>query len=167
MNVQDAFRRLCEVISDSRRKLGIPGVAVGMISGDLEFRGLGVTNVDHPSPVDAETLFQTTKTFTGTAVMLLVEMGKLALDEPGNFECSIDSSIRSLRNAVPRFERLGWHAATAKNVLRDRVYHPFKLDRNRGQDGNDDKPCNQGERQKIEIAQMPAEVKHQRLMNQI
>lgn len=40
MNVQDAFRRLCEVISDSMRKLGIPGVAVGMISGDLEFRGL-------------------------------------------------------------------------------------------------------------------------------
>lgn len=86
MNAQDAFRRLREVISDSMRKLGIPGVAVGVISDDQEFSaGFGVTNVDHPLPVDADTLFQvgsTTKTFTGTAVMRLVEMGKLALDEP-------------------------------------------------------------------------------------
>jgi len=66
--------------------LGIPGAAVGVISGDREFSaGFGVTNVDHPLPVDVQTLFQigsTTKTFTGTAVMRLVEMGKLALDEP-------------------------------------------------------------------------------------
>ncbi len=86
MNAQDAFRRLCEVISDSMQKVGIPGVAVGVISDDQEFSaGFGVTNVDHPLPVDADTLFQigsTTKTFTGTAVMRLVEMGKLALDEP-------------------------------------------------------------------------------------
>jgi CubicO group peptidase (beta-lactamase class C family) len=86
MNAQDAFRGLCEVISDSMQKLGIPGVAVGVISGDQEFSaGFGVTNVDHPLQVDADTLFQigsTTKTFTGTAVMRLVEMGKFALDEP-------------------------------------------------------------------------------------
>lgn len=86
MNAQEAFGRLCEVISDLMRKLGIPGVAVGVISGDQEFSaGFGVTNVDHPLQVDADTLFQigsTTKTFTATAVMRLVEMGKLALDEP-------------------------------------------------------------------------------------
>ena len=86
MNAQEAFGRLCEFISDSMRKLAIPGVAVGVISGDQEFSaGVGVTNVDHPLQVDADTLFQigsTTKTFTGTAVMRLVEMSKLALDEP-------------------------------------------------------------------------------------
>lgn len=48
-------------------------------------RGLGVTNIDHPLRVDEDTLFQigsTTKTFTATAAMPLVEQGKLALDEP-------------------------------------------------------------------------------------
>src|SRR5690606_22392223 len=39
---------------------------------------------DHPQPVDTDTLFQigsTTKTFTGTAIMRLVERAQLDLDE--------------------------------------------------------------------------------------
>jgi CubicO group peptidase (beta-lactamase class C family) len=39
-------------------------------------RGFGVTNLDHPLPVTADTLFQVgsiTKTFTGTVVLQLVE----------------------------------------------------------------------------------------------
>ena len=47
--------------------------------------GFGITNLDHPLPVDAETLFQigsTTKTFTSTAIMRLVEQGKLDLEAP-------------------------------------------------------------------------------------
>jgi CubicO group peptidase (beta-lactamase class C family) len=45
-------------------------------------RGFGVTNVDHPLPVDGDTLFRigsTTKTFTATAIMRLVEQGKVDL----------------------------------------------------------------------------------------
>ncbi len=45
----------------------------------------GVTSVEHPLDVDADTLFQIgsiTKTFLGTAVMRLVERGDLGLDEP-------------------------------------------------------------------------------------
>ncbi len=48
-------------------------------------KGFGVTSVRHPLPVDEKTLFQigsTTKTFTATAVMRLVEAGRVALDEP-------------------------------------------------------------------------------------
>jgi CubicO group peptidase (beta-lactamase class C family) len=44
-----------------------------------------VTNVDYPTPVDGDTLFRiasTTKTFTGTTVMRLVEQGRLDLDAP-------------------------------------------------------------------------------------
>jgi CubicO group peptidase (beta-lactamase class C family) len=63
---------------------GIPGVAVGVLcQGETHTAGFGVTNVDHPLPVTDETLFQIgsiTKTFTGTAIMRLVEMGKLDLD---------------------------------------------------------------------------------------
>lgn len=66
--------------------LGVPGVAVGIVAGDAEYTaGFGVTNLDHPLPVDAETLFQigsTTKTFTGTALMRLVEQGMINLEAP-------------------------------------------------------------------------------------
>jgi CubicO group peptidase (beta-lactamase class C family) len=44
-----------------------------------------VTNVDHPLPVTDRTLFQIgsiSKTFTGTAMMRLIEQGKVRLDAP-------------------------------------------------------------------------------------
>ncbi len=67
-------------------RLHVPGVAVGVQhEGEEHVAGFGVTNVDHPLPVDADTLFQigsTTKTVTGTAAVRLVEMGKLDLDVP-------------------------------------------------------------------------------------
>lgn len=65
---------------------GVPGVAVGIQFKGKEYtKGYGVTNVDYPLPVDAETLFQigsTTKTFTATAMMRLVEQGKVNLADP-------------------------------------------------------------------------------------
>ncbi len=68
------------------RRLDVPGAAVGVIDGDHEhIAGFGVTNVDHPLPVDGDTLFQigsTTKTVTGTMAMRLVEQGRLDLYAP-------------------------------------------------------------------------------------
>lgn len=64
----------------------IPGVAVAVWAGGQEYvKGYGVTNVDHPMPVDGDTVFRigsTTKTFTGTVMMRLVERGKVDLDSP-------------------------------------------------------------------------------------
>src|SRR5207302_7268284 len=72
-----------------RRQLkltGTPGAAVGIqLRGRSYANGFGVTNVDNPLPVNTDTLFQigsTTKTFTATAIMRLVERGKVALDAP-------------------------------------------------------------------------------------
>jgi CubicO group peptidase (beta-lactamase class C family) len=80
------FAELDDLVTNRMAALKIPGVAIGVITGDREHaRGCGVTNVDHPLPVDADTLFQigsTTKTFTGTAIMRLVEQGKLDLEAP-------------------------------------------------------------------------------------
>ena len=77
---------LVEKIKEYMKEFGIPGVAVGVRHGEETFtEGLGVTNVDHPLPVDEATLFQIgsiTKTFVGTLAMRLVEAGKLELDEP-------------------------------------------------------------------------------------
>src|SRR6266545_4768846 len=80
------FRELDERIRAGMVKYGIPGVAVGVLYRGAEYvRGYGVTNVDYPVPVDGDTVFRigsTTKTFTGTTVMRLVEQGRLALDAP-------------------------------------------------------------------------------------
>jgi CubicO group peptidase (beta-lactamase class C family) len=80
------FKQICETVVSAMEELHVPGVAVGVLHGDTEHvAGLGVTHVDHSLPVTADTLFQVgsiTKTFTGTAVMRLVEMGKLDLDVP-------------------------------------------------------------------------------------
>ncbi len=75
---------LCRFVGKVMNEKGIPGVAVGIVhEGGTAAAGFGVTNVDHPSSVTDETLFQIdsiTKTFTATAIMRLVEMRKLKLD---------------------------------------------------------------------------------------
>jgi CubicO group peptidase (beta-lactamase class C family) len=84
--VAERFEAVCEAARAAMERLHVPGAAVGIThEGEEEVAGLGVTNVVHPLPVDDETLFQIgsiTKTFTGTAVMRLVETGGLDLDEP-------------------------------------------------------------------------------------
>ena len=80
------FHELDEKIQTGMATYGIPGAAVGVLyQGQEHLRGYGVTNVDHPTPVDPDTVFRigsTTKTFTGTTVMRLVELGRIDLDAP-------------------------------------------------------------------------------------
>lgn len=84
--LNSTFRLLCDTIQTAMERFRIPGAAIGVIYEGIEYTaGFGVTNVDHPLPVDADTLFQigsTTKTVTGTVVMRLVEEGLLDLDTP-------------------------------------------------------------------------------------
>jgi CubicO group peptidase (beta-lactamase class C family) len=75
-------------------------------------RGYGVTSVDAPQPVDGDTLFRiasTTKTFTGTAIMRLVEQGLLDLDAP-------------VRRYLPDF-RVADEAVSARVTLRQCLNH--------------------------------------------
>ena len=78
------FQELDAYIVQRMADLQVPGVALGIIDGDVEHTvGYGVTNLDYPMAVDDSTLFQigsTTKTVTGTAAMRLVEQGRLDLD---------------------------------------------------------------------------------------
>jgi len=80
------FRALDERIEAAMKRYHVPGVAVGVYwQGHEHLRGFGVTNIDHPLPVDGDTLFRigsTTKTFTATAMMRLVEQGKVDLAAP-------------------------------------------------------------------------------------
>jgi CubicO group peptidase (beta-lactamase class C family) len=64
----------------------VPGVAVGvLLDGQDGYAFHGVTSVENPLAVDATTLFQfgsTGKTYTSTALLRLVEQGKVDLDAP-------------------------------------------------------------------------------------
>ena len=65
-------------------ELEVPGVAAGIYhNGEEEYAFHGVTSVDNPMPVDESTIFQygsTHKTFTATAIMRLVDQGKVDLN---------------------------------------------------------------------------------------
>src|SRR5215813_12201937 len=80
------FGELDAKIRAGMAQYGIPGVAVAVLAQGREYiQGYGVTNVNYPVPVDGDTLFRigsTTKTFTGTTVMRLVEHGTLDLEAP-------------------------------------------------------------------------------------
>ncbi|MDL1896970.1 beta-lactamase family protein, partial [Anaerolineae bacterium CFX7] len=80
------FERVYETVQQEMNRLPIPGVAVGVLYDDVETSaGLGVTNIENPLPVTRDTLYQIgsiTKTFLGTLVMRLVEMGKIDLHAP-------------------------------------------------------------------------------------
>lgn len=76
---------LTGLVAAECERLSVPGCAVGVIAGGVAYGAChGVTDVDHPVPVDGDTLFMigsTTKTLTATTVMTLVQEGRLTLDD--------------------------------------------------------------------------------------
>jgi CubicO group peptidase (beta-lactamase class C family) len=111
------FDELDAKIQDGMNSHAIPGVAVAVVADGQEYiKGYGVTNVDHPVPVDGDTVFRigsTTKTFTGTAAMRLVDQGRLELDAPvqrylpdfavSDPKASAEVTVRHVLNHTP-----GW-----------------------------------------------------------
>ncbi|HEY7031404.1 MAG TPA: serine hydrolase domain-containing protein [Thermomicrobiales bacterium] len=85
-DTDDLFAEFDAFVARRMAELKVPGVAVGLIAGDRDHTAaFGVTNVDHPLPIDTDTLFQigsTTKTFTATTIMRLIEQEKLDLETP-------------------------------------------------------------------------------------
>jgi CubicO group peptidase (beta-lactamase class C family) len=83
---QKKFDALKKLIGEWREELKVPGTVVGISYGDEQFTfGSGVTSADNPLEVNEDTLCQTgsiTKTYTATAMMRLVEDGKLDLNAP-------------------------------------------------------------------------------------
>jgi CubicO group peptidase (beta-lactamase class C family) len=79
-------RRLGAVVAKSMQQFSVPGVAVGvLLDGDEHHVSRGISSVERSFDVDHDTLFQigsTTKTYTGTALMMLVEEGKIDLEAP-------------------------------------------------------------------------------------
>lgn len=83
---QDALTKVDAFIAAEMQKQKIPGVSLAVVRDGkpLIVKGYGVANLEHQVPVKPETIFQSGsvgKQFTATAVMMLVEDGKISLDE--------------------------------------------------------------------------------------
>ena len=80
------FEALVALTEAKMKEYGVPGVALGIVrDGAVSIRGLGVTNVEDPLPITAHTVFpiaSISKTFAATAMMRLVEQGKVDLRAP-------------------------------------------------------------------------------------
>jgi CubicO group peptidase (beta-lactamase class C family) len=80
------FDSLVTLAEAKMREYRVPGVALGVLDdGALAARGLGVSSVETPLPITDHTVFpiaSISKTFAATAMMRLVEQGKVDLRAP-------------------------------------------------------------------------------------
>ncbi|WP_055705266.1 serine hydrolase domain-containing protein [Streptomyces puniciscabiei] len=111
---------LAAFVETAAKEFGVPGAAVAVLTGGEEIHvHHGVTNVEHPLPVDEHTLFHlasVSKTFTATALMRLVEQGRVDLDAP-------------VRRYVPEL-RLADEEAAARITVLNLLNHTAGLDWN-------------------------------------
>lgn len=79
-------KELRTAVTEAAERLEVPGVAVGIYcQGSEHYAFHGVTSIENPLEVDETTLFQfgsTGKTYTTTAILRLVDDGKIELDAP-------------------------------------------------------------------------------------
>lgn len=89
-------------INAEMKKASIPGLALAIVrNGKIELaKGYGYANLEHQVPVGTDTIFQSGsmgKQFTATAVMMLVEAGKLKLDAPvGTYLPGVPASWKNI-----------------------------------------------------------------------
>jgi len=80
------FESIITLTEAKMKEFKVPGVAIGIFdNGVLTTRGLGVTNIEDPIPVNDHTVFpiaSISKTFAATMAMRLVEQGTLNLKAP-------------------------------------------------------------------------------------
>jgi len=118
------FEPLAALIQDKMREYRIPGVALGIVAnGVTTVRGFGVTSVEDPLPVTAHTVFpiaSISKTFAATAMMRLVEQGKVDLRAPVR---SYLPDFRVQDEAVSR-EVTIWHLLTHSSGWEGQVSGP-------------------------------------------
>ncbi len=108
----------------------IPGLSLGVMRDEklIYAHGYGLANVELDVPVKPETIFQTGsvgKQFTATAVMMLVEEGKIALDDriskylPESPAAWKDITIRNLLNHTSGIYDYGSDDSTPAKKLID------------------------------------------------
>src|SRR5437588_4161668 len=88
IRAQDAIAtKVDDYLKAEMQRQHIPGLSLAVVKDGqiILAKGFGFANVEHQVPVKPETIFQSGsmgKQFTATAVMMLVEAGKLSLSDP-------------------------------------------------------------------------------------
>lgn len=83
----DALGSIDDLVRHQMTKARIPGVALGLARDGhvILARGYGAADIGMNKPVDADTVFHIasiTKTITALGIMMLVEEGRISLDQP-------------------------------------------------------------------------------------
>jgi CubicO group peptidase (beta-lactamase class C family) len=83
----DPARTVDGVVRAEMERQKIPGLAVAVVRGGavVSAQGYGLANVEHDAPATPDTIFQSGslgKMFTAAGVMLMVEDGKVSLEDP-------------------------------------------------------------------------------------
>ena len=80
------FEELCKLVEAKMAEHHVPGVSYGILkNGNRMVASFGTTSIDDPQPVTPETIFpiaSISKTFTTTAIMRLIDQGKMELKAP-------------------------------------------------------------------------------------
>jgi CubicO group peptidase (beta-lactamase class C family) len=80
------FEELCKLVEAKMAEHHVPGVSYGVLkNGNRMVRSFGITSIEDPQPVTADTIFpiaSISKTFTTTAIMRLIDQGKMELKAP-------------------------------------------------------------------------------------
>src|SRR5215475_10805189 len=105
---EEISAKVDEYVKAEMQKQRIPGLSLAVIKAGqiILAKGYGFANVEHQVPVKPETIFQSGsvgKQFTATAVMILVEEGRIKLD---------DSISKYLTN-TPK----SWRRITVRHLL--------------------------------------------------
>lgn len=101
--------RLDDFIAEQVKFRKIPGLSVAVLRDGkvVRSRGYGFANLESASPVTADTVYEIgsiSKQFASEAVMLLVEDGKVNLDDP-------------IRKYLPQNAPESWQKITVRNLL--------------------------------------------------
>lgn len=99
---------LDEFVQAQLQRQHVPGLALGVVQNGkfVKAKGYGLADVERNVPVTTDTVFEigsVTKQFTATAIMLLVDQGKISLDD----------KISRYREGLPE----AWNAVTIRQLL--------------------------------------------------
>ncbi len=97
-----------DLIQRAMKQQHIPGLALAVMRDGkpIKVKGYGLASLDYDTPVSTKTPFllaSITKTFTATSIMMLVEQGKLKLDD----------MVNSLLEGCPE----SWRGITVRHLL--------------------------------------------------
>lgn len=99
---QDSAKAVDDFIKAEMERQKIPGVSLAVVKDGkpIIVKGYGLANIEHQVPVKPETIFQSGsvgKQFTAMAVMMLVEDGKIVLDEKiGKYLGEVPSALANI-----------------------------------------------------------------------